>query len=101
MGLAERQRGQVLGAVAFLQRQDLDFDALQEQVRVLLQLHTRANGLQMQIQSFLDDQARLGAGPAGRGCGDGLVINHVTNPVIRATLTIRTSKLFRALKAPS
>lgn len=60
MGLAERQRGQALGAVAFLQRQDLDFDALQEQVRVLLSLHTRANGLQMQIQAFLDEQARLG-----------------------------------------
>ena len=61
MGLIERQRGQVLGAVAFLQRQDLDFDALQEQIRLLLQLHVRANGLQMQIHSFLDDHARLSA----------------------------------------
>ena len=61
MGLVERQRGQALGAVAFLQRQDLDFNALQEQIRVLLQLHVRANALQMQIYSFLDDHARLSA----------------------------------------
>lgn len=61
LGLAERQRGQALGAVAFVQRQELDFDALQEQVRVLLALHTRANALQMQIHAFLDEQGRLGA----------------------------------------
>ena len=59
MGLTDRQKGQALGAVAFLQRQDLDFDALQEQIRLLLQLHVRANALQMQIYSFLDEQARI------------------------------------------
>ncbi len=59
VGMAERKRGQSLGAVAYLQRQDLDFDALQEQIRMLLELHVRANGLQLQIDTFLDQQARL------------------------------------------
>lgn len=61
LGLADRQRGHALGAVAFLQRNDLDFDALQEQMRLLLALHVRANGLQIQISSFLDEHHRLAA----------------------------------------
>jgi len=61
MGLADRQRGQTLGAVSYLRRQDLDFDALQDQVRLLLDLHLRANGLQLQIAAFLEDHARMAA----------------------------------------
>lgn len=61
MGLADRQRGQSLGAVSYLRRQDLDFDALQDQVRLLLELHLRANGLQLQLAAFLEDHARMAA----------------------------------------
>lgn len=64
LGLADRQRGHALGAVSYLQRHDLDFNALQEQMRLLLELHVRANALQRQIDAFLDDQARIGAGNA-------------------------------------
>ncbi len=61
LGLHERQRGQSQGPVCFLSRQELDFDALEEQIRLLLTLHLRANGLQMQIHAFFDDHARLAA----------------------------------------
>ncbi len=61
MGLKARQHGQTLGAVAVLHRQDLDFNALQEQMRILLDLHLRANALQVQIYAFLDDHVRLAA----------------------------------------
>lgn len=60
-GLADRQRGQSLGAVCCLRRQDLDFDALQDQVRLLLELHLKANALQLQIAAYMDEHARIAA----------------------------------------
>lgn len=59
IGLSERQRGRALGSVSFLQRQELDFDALGEHIQLLLQQHVRANALQVQIEHFLDEQSRL------------------------------------------
>ncbi len=59
VSLADQRHGLDLGAIAYLNRNGLDFEALKEQMRVLLDLHVRANVLQTLIHEFLADSARL------------------------------------------
>ena len=59
VSLADQRHGLDLGAIAYINRQGLDFDALREQMRLLLDLHLRANELQAQIHQFLADSAEL------------------------------------------
>ena len=61
VSLADQKHGIALGAIAYLLRQNLDLTALKEQMRPLLDLHSRAISLQTQIQEFLKDSARLAA----------------------------------------
>lgn len=61
VSLADQRYGLDLGAVAYLTRKNLDLPALKEQMRLLLDLHLRANALQAQIHAFLDDSAKLAA----------------------------------------
>lgn len=61
VSLADQRTGLGLGAVAYLTRQNLDFVALKEQMRLLLDLYLRASDLQAQIHAFLDDSAKLAA----------------------------------------